>query len=107
MKTQAMHTSRQNNGQSVAQRLGAQRTSCSDASQPESALNALPAELIKVCFSLENARYDLGNGHHGAAEATLTRLIIRLTSLLEHLPPSKKEIQLKDINTTELIGNAL
>ena len=107
MKTQAMHTSSQNNGQSVAQRLGAQRTSCSDASQPESALNALPAELIKVRFSLENARYDLGNGHHGAAEATLTRLIIRLTSLLEHLPPSKKEIQLKDINTTELIGNAL
>ena len=89
MKTQAMHTNRQNNWQSVAQRLGTQRASCRDVSQSESALNALPAELIKVCFSLENARYDLGNGHHGAAEATLARLIIRLTSLLEHLSPSK------------------
>ncbi|MEY2336065.1 hypothetical protein [Acidithiobacillus ferrianus] len=51
-------------------------------------MEILPAELVKIGFSLENARHDLASGHYSAAEATLARLIIQLRRLLGHLSRS-------------------
>lgn len=41
--------------------------------------------IANLCKSLEIARYDLAIGQTGAAEATLSRLIISLTSVLDRI----------------------
>ncbi|MHB8249877.1 MAG: hypothetical protein ACYDCX_13495 [Acidithiobacillus sp.] len=59
-------------------------------------LSAIPADISdgipeiatvigSVCKSLEIARYDLASGRTGASEATLSRLIVGLTSLLDRI----------------------
>nr|WP_163096586.1 hypothetical protein [Acidithiobacillus ferrianus] len=74
-----------NDHNAAARRSDPDSAPCTDPSPPESVLEILPAELVKIGFSLENARHDLASGHYSAAEATLARLVIQLRHLLGHL----------------------
>ncbi len=88
MKNQVPLSDRSNAHNAAARRSDPTSDPCSDPSPPESVLEILPAELVKIGFSLENARHDLASGHYSAAEATLARLIIQLRRLLGHLSRS-------------------
>lgn len=88
MKNHVPLSGRSNDHHAAARRPDPDSDSRSDPSPPESMLDVLPAELVKVCFSLENARHDLANGHYSAAEATLARLVIQLRRFLGHLSRS-------------------
>ena len=88
MRSQVPLSDRSNAHNAAARRSDPTSDPCSDPSPPESVLEILPAELVKIGFSLENARHDLASGHYSAAEATLARLIIQLRRLLGHLSRS-------------------
>ena len=88
MKNHVPLSDRSNDHNAAARRSNPNTDPRSDPSPPESVLEVLPAELVKIGFSLENARHDLASGHYSAAEATLARLVIQLKRLLGHLSRS-------------------